>query len=192
MERKVLLTAALIASILGGPAWGEEMDVPLDVQLPLLLKVMTYDQTGARRGGGAGFYIAIAYSSSNPISAKVKEMVLPTVSKLRLATIDNKSVNWTFVDLAKGGELDKILKAEPVTALYVTPGLKGQIPELVRTCQEAQVSTVTGVSAYVAEGISVGIGQEEGKPKIVVNLPSSKAEGSSFSSSLLGLARVIR
>jgi hypothetical protein len=190
MERKVLLAAALIASILGRPAWSEEMDVPLDVQLPLLLKVMTYDQRGATRG--AGFYIAIAYSSSNPTSAKVKEMVLPTVSKLRLATIDNKSVNWTFVDLAKGGELDKMLKAEPVTALYVTPGLKGQIPDVVRTCQEAQVSTVTGVSAYVAEGISVGIGQEEGKPKIVVNLPSSKAEGSSFSSSLLGLARVIR
>lgn len=186
------MPVALTALLLGSPAaGGEDMDVPLDVQLPLLLKVMTYDQNAALRSRN-GFYVAVAYSSMISLSVKVKEAVMPTVSRLRLANIDQKPVSWTFVDVGKSGELAKVFKTEPITAVYVTPGLKGQIPEIVKTCQEAQITTVTGVSAYVADGLSVAIAQEEGKPKIVVNLASSKAEGSSFSASLLGLARVIR
>jgi hypothetical protein len=45
---------------------------------------------------------------------------------------------------------------------------------------------------YVHEGLAVGITVHDNKPKIVVNLPSSKAEGASFSSKLLNLASIIR
>jgi len=186
-----VLPAALTALLLAAPTRGDEMDVPLDVQLPLLLKVMTYDQNTGQRSPN-GFYVAVAYSSAIPLSMKAKDAVMPTISKLRLANIDDKPVSWTFVDLAKSGDLAKLFKTEPVTAVYVTPGLKEQIPEIVKSCQESRVTTITGVSAYVAEGLSVAIGREEGKPKIVVNIAASKAEGSSFSASLLGLARVIR
>lgn len=51
--------------------------------------------------------------------------------------------------------------------------------------------TFTGVPKYVEQGIAVGIGIQDRKPKIHINLSASKAEGAEFSSQLLKLAEIV-
>lgn len=181
----------LLALLLIVSAHAEDMDLALDLQLPILLKVLTYDQNVEQRSPG-GLTLVVVFSSKSAASMKVKDSFMPTVARLRLSAIDEKPVAWTFVDASQPGELAKMLRSERFAALYLTPGTSDFIPEVTRACQESQVTTLSGVSAYAEKGVSVAVAQDNGKPRIVVNLPSAKAEGSNFASSLLGLARVIR
>ena len=52
--------------------------------------------------------------------------------------------------------------------------------------------TVTGTESYLGQGLAVAIVNRFNKPKIVVNLPASEAEGSDLDARLLALAEVLR
>jgi hypothetical protein len=55
------------------------------------------------------------------------------------------------------------------------------------------ILSITGDIASVEAGkVAIGIGTEGGKPKIVINLAQSKAEGQELSADLLKIARVIQ
>ena len=55
------------------------------------------------------------------------------------------------------------------------------------------VFSISGVPSYVESGkVSVGIGIDGGKPKIIVNLGQLKAEGQEMSADLLNIAKVIQ
>ena len=55
------------------------------------------------------------------------------------------------------------------------------------------ITTATGVPEFVQRGIAVGIGMKaDKKPDILINLPSSRSEGSEFDASLLRIATVVK
>jgi hypothetical protein len=57
--------------------------------------------------------------------------------------------------------------------------------------QGNQVLSVTGNAKFVADGVTLGIGIEAGKPKILLNLSSSKAEGVNWNPAILKVAETI-
>lgn len=188
----VYLTLVLIA--LAIPVWGvaASLDLPLDTQIPLLLKIITYDRSVSHRASTEAWIIAIAYSSKSPDSVQVKDDFLSTASLLELTELEGKPLVWSLIDLDRPGEPFKSLEQDDYVALYVTPGNERRLEEIVAAARKAQVATLSGVAAYAEQGLSVAVSAENGKPQIVVNLPSSRAEGCDFSSDLLKLARVIR
>ncbi|MGE5810269.1 MAG: YfiR family protein [Ignavibacteria bacterium] len=55
------------------------------------------------------------------------------------------------------------------------------------------VLSISGIPSFVEEGkVSIGIGTEGGKPKILINLTQLKAEGHEVSADLLQIAKVIQ
>jgi hypothetical protein len=64
--------------------------------------------------------------------------------------------------------------------------------ESVRTiCAKNSIVSLTGVAEYVNEGVAVGIGIKNKRPKILINLHSAIHSGADFSSELLNLAQVL-
>jgi hypothetical protein len=76
--------------------------------------------------------------------------------------------------------------------VYVAPLRPATLRQVLGTLRGARVRSVTAVPEYVRDGVSVGIAVAAGRPRLVINLAASRAQGSDFSSQLLKLARVIR
>jgi len=75
------------------------------------------------------------------------------------------------------------------TIVYMMPGAAS----LKQQTASRGILSISGVSSYVEEGrISIGLGIEGGKPKIIVNMAQLKAEGQELSADLLSIAKIIQ
>jgi len=169
----------------------ERMPVSPRVQIPILLKVLTYDRNFEKKVGDK-LVIGILYDSQDDDSEKIKEKVSDVLDSLSGKTV--KDVPFTYVDLdynSKKSQKNSI-ESKKVDVLYLAPGGIGHLKSIVQISQEYKILTITGVPDYVKRGISVGIGLKDKKPEIWINLGSTKAEGSDFTANLLKLCKVIR
>lgn len=87
--------------------------------------------------------------------------------------------------------LDEVAKEKKISVLYITNDGTNMPKGISQVTQSKKILTITGRVDYVNQGISVGLGVKEEKPKIVINLSSAKAEGSNFSANLLKVCKVI-
>jgi len=88
--------------------------------------------------------------------------------------------------------LERALDSLDVDVVYLTPLRAKDIGSITRVTRELHISTMTGVEEYVREGVAVGLGVWQEKPRVLVNLDASKAEGADFSSRLLSLAQLVK
>ena len=189
--RGCLLAVAFVATAAGAPSRiaAQEMDVPVAIQIPLFLKVMTFDRQLTTRAEGE-LVVAIAYQSGHRASRSTKDEVARA-----LAVVDQNSsgvrIRAVVIDL-DNEVLGDALKRERVLVLYVAPLRGSDIALIAGAARSAGVTTVTGVSAYVALGLAVSVRLQADKPKLLINLTQAKKEGAEFSSELLKLVQVSR
>jgi hypothetical protein len=163
--------------------------VPYDVQVPLLLKALTYDRTLKSRAGDA-VRIAIVMPAKSGRSAV--DDLQAAVQGLPERTVNGLPVTFREVTVAEGADLEQALQGGRWTAAIVMPGFAaGQLAEIRRVCASRQVLAVAAEVGDVEKGLAFGVGAQGGKPQIVVNLPTAKACGSDFDLALLRLSKVI-
>lgn len=178
MPRALIAPFFLLLAALSGRA-EDLVLLPADVQMKLVAKVWSLDRSLVVRRPGA---VAILYQGRNRESMRTRDEILRAAR-------------------SHGGLIVKAidLEEEPLTrdalagmdVAYITPIRSQRLDDLLAVTRAAQVRTITGVSAYVSEGVAVGLSVEQGRPAVLVNLPAARAEGSDFSSQLLKVARVI-
>jgi hypothetical protein len=173
---------------LGAPATvcAQEMEVPVAVQLPLFLKVMSFDRQLRSRAAGT-LVIAIVYQSGYRASAETKDEAWLSVSGVH--EIGGMPVHVVVIDLDRE-ELDAALTRSQVTLLYVAPMRGIDVKDFVHIARAAQVTTLTGVVRYVELGLAVGVRLRGDRPRIIVNLAASRLEGAELAAELLKLAEV--
>lgn len=186
----LLKAAAALGLVLTGTAWPEEsMPLRPDVQIAMLLKVLTYDRSFDSKFQ-SGVSLGVVFSSKDPASVKAKDEVVQTISG---KTLKNQPIKNVPIDYTSPGELEKALRANHVNVLYIAPGNSQSLEQLLKLSRTYFIITVTGVPDYVeTKGVSVGVGVKQDKPQIYINLPSSRSEGSEFDASLLRIATVVK
>ncbi len=184
MRRVALLTVALAVAASAGAGGAT---APFDIQVPLLLKALTYDRNLKTR---AGDQVRIAIVVPAKASRAPAEELLAAVKALPDRTVSGMPV--TFEEVTSDA-LDQTLRERRWAAAYVMPGFgREEIAQIKRVCESRQVLAVATSPDEVDRGLAFGVGAQGGKPQIVVNLPSSKASGTEFDLALLRLARVIQ
>jgi hypothetical protein len=192
--RAALAALLLAAAPLGTGAaavarLAEAMPVPVSLQLPLILKILTYDRNLATRSRGE-LRVAVVVAAGEAVGARAeiaegfRALADHTVRGLRLRT--------AVVEYASEAQLEAALRAGQVTVVYVAPGNAGHLDVLVRVARAQQIVTTTGVPEYVAQGIAVGIGVQQDRPQILINLAASRSAGRDFDASLLRIVRIVR
>jgi hypothetical protein len=179
----------LVLSLWVAAARGQELEVPIDLQIPLLMKVMTFDRNMKARAGD-GIVIGIAYQSGFRISLNTEREFVRVMGENFLQKIEDVPVNLVPIDIDKT-DLGEALSESGVDILYITPLRNVKIPEITSLTRSKQIVTMTGVTAYVESGVAVGVGLKGGKPLVLVNRTAQQLECIDFSSQLLKLARII-
>lgn len=170
---------------MGIPSLGaQEVPVPVRVQVPLLLRIMSFDRNLAQRRAG-DLVVAVLYQSRNRTSMAIAEEVTRLLGSL-------PGTEAVGIDLDKVTDLRAALTDSRGRVLYVSPLRGVEISGIVGASRQAGVTTVTGVPRYVDEGIAIGLDLKAERPEIVVNLEGARAEGADFTAQLLKLARLVQ
>jgi len=188
--RAAIVLAALLMSA-PGFSRQEEMAVAADRQVPLLLKILTYDRRLESRVG-QHLVIGIVRSPTSSVSAKACEEVSAILQSYLGKTVKQIPIDYQWADYAGPEKLLTWAKAKKISVFYLSPGNEKNLVAILKVGQENGISSMTGVPAYVERGVAVGIGERQAKPQILINLESSKREGSEFDASLLRVATIVK
>ena len=187
------LLAAVIAGLLCTSAAGTEpMPFKPDVQIALLLKILTYDRSFPVKNK-SGVKIGVVFVAADPESVGVKDEILKTLALVADRTIKNVPIKAVPLEYKDPKSLAATVRSEGITVFYIAPGNAASLQELLRMSHTRGITTATGVPEYVQRGVAIGIGiKADKKPDILINLLSSRQEGSEFDASLLRIATVVK
>jgi hypothetical protein len=188
--RASLLLAAALAMAAPSALAADAMPVPADLQVPLLLKILTYDRNFEAKTK-AELNIGVVFDPGDAASVKAKNEVAEILGKVADKTVKKLPIKYVPIEYKTLADLEATVKARGVNLLYLTPGLRN-VEELIRFSHANRITTATGVRSFVERGVAVGVGVRQDKPEILINLPASRSEGSEFDASLLRIATVLK
>jgi hypothetical protein len=167
-----------------------QASLPASEQVPLLLKVLTYDrQFGAK--GGDKLVVGIVFLAEDAESLNAANEIIRTLRRFRGKTVKGLPIDYVTMPYVSQQRLEEQINESNVNVMYLAPGSDSFLPTVLRVSKAKRVTTTTGVPDYVHDGVAVGIGVRRGRPQILINLEGSKAEGSDFDASLLRIATVV-
>jgi hypothetical protein len=167
------------------------MVVPMNVQYPLFLKILTFDRELAVRAG-AEVVIGVVYQERVRESWLAKDELLRVVESSPVKRVKDLSVRAVAISLDDPADLEEALVRHGVDVIYVSPLRAFDIEQITRLARGRNLLTLTGVPDYVDAGIAIGIGLSGDLPEILVNLRAAKAEGADLHASLLRLATLTK
>lgn len=185
---RVLGTVVLLLLTPRGAAQAQAMDLPVETQIPIFLKLLTFDRNLDTQPG-AGLVIAILYQGGNRESLQTQRQV---ESELRKAgqLIDGLSTRVIAIDLERE-DLARRLREEGVAAMYVSPLRAADLKQILEVSRAGHVRSFSGVTRYVSQGVAMGVTLRGDLPQILVNLAAAREEGADYPAQVLKLARVV-
>jgi hypothetical protein len=167
------------------------MAAPADVQMPLLLKALAYDRNVEEKARG-DILVGLLYKPGDVESEAAARSVAKLIAGFPTQKISDLPVYYRLIPFEDEADLANIVREEWVDVLYVAPGLRESLSEILRVTAEGKVLSITGVTSYVLEGVTMGIEALGDKAEMIINLASAQNEGTKFSGQFLNLCHVIR
>lgn len=185
---KAATTGLLSAALLLSASVQAAAVVPFEVQVPLVLKALTYDRNLKARANDT---VRIAIISPAKGSRAAEELSA-SLKSLTGRTINNLPVVFKEIVVTDDAALEDGLRDGTWAAAYVMPGFgRAEIAKIRRLCEGRRVLGIAAAVDDMEHGLAFGIGSQGSKPQIVINLPASKACGSDFDLALLQLSKVM-
>jgi len=183
--------ALLLALRPGFAAAAEPMPLKPELQMPLILKILTYDRHFESKAGRE-VVMGIVYAPEDPSSVAAANEVGDVLFRFQDKTVKRLPIRFRLVEYRTSEGLDRTIARWGISVVYIAPGNGKNLDGIIQVSQAKGVTTTTGVPDYVRRGrIAVGIGLNDDRPQILINLRSSRCEGSEFDASLLRIATVI-
>jgi hypothetical protein len=176
--------------LLAATAAAQEIEVPVETQVPILLKVLGFDRKVANHAGEP-LRIGILYQPKVHTSRAVYDAFREAAEKSGIKSVAERVIAFVPIEIDDEQQVARKLAGAAIDALYVTPLRAVRIAAIVEITRQRHITTLTGVPEYVVDGVTVGLGIRGARPEIVVNLASLKLERAEFSAQLLKIVRIV-
>jgi len=189
-RRGFLARALFVAAVLlSGGAGAEGEAANAKVAMPILLKVLTYDQNFESRGFGE-FVVLVASESAQQAQ---RDQVMDVLKSLAVTSIKTRPIKFVAAEFKDGPSLDAEVQRSKAGAILAVPGLNAAGVGIISDVgQDNQIYTLALDASMVEKSIAVGVTQAGGRPQIVINEKAAKALGVKFETSVLKLAKVVQ
>ena len=185
MSRRLIVALALVICAVTPSAHAQ---LGAGSESLLLLRVLAYDRNVTKRAGKT-VTIAVVYkpgdSDSEQVRGQISQALSDAAKKVTVAGLPIR-----VQSIAATPSLDAELGGIRAAAAYVCPGLGDSIEGISRITRTRSILSFAGNERYVSSGLSIGLVRRSSKAAIMVNLPSSKAEGAALDAALLRVAEV--
>ena len=185
---KLVLVLGVVCVWGTAPAHAADV-VPAKVQIPVLVKALAFDRSLPQRSAGTVVWTVLY----NPKVASSKSLANEVIEALSaVGNVGKLPLRFAAVAYDGGQQLEETLKSQRVSVLYVSSSLEGEIAVISSLTRSHRVTSIACDGAGVRNGLTVAVENRGNRPTIMVNLASSKAEGTDFSSQLMRLVEIIR
>jgi hypothetical protein len=158
----------------------------------VLLRILSYDRYVTRRSK-THVVIGVVRDDGDAESRRAASAMAEALRAMsREVTVAGKPV--AIVELAAGELLRDRLRDLEVTAIYLAPGLDGELVQLDEAARAQPCLTFTDRSAYMRRGVAVALVSDDLRRKITIylDLVAARAQGAQLSAELLHVAQVVR
>jgi hypothetical protein len=187
-RRAAVLLSVIAGLFLAMPLAAQEADVPVGLQIPLFLKVVSFDRQLASRMDEE-LVVAVAYQGGNRESVRAMDDVVRAIRSAR-GVPGMPELRVVSIDLDKTSLVVELARRQ-VTILYVAPLRSVDIAIIADAARAARVTTFTGTPRYLSDGLAVSVRYQGERPKLLINVDAARLEGAEFSAELLKLAQVM-
>ena len=166
-------------------------DVPVELQAKLLLTALTYDKN-LSKGEDETLRIGLLYFPDVNQSKKEALEFYKVLESFKDKKV--RGLNLSTVLFACNGcsNLRSKISAKHIDVLYISKAKKEVVKDVIKVTQSTKVLSLTSTASYVSMyGISMAVGLKDNKPKIYLNLSSTKAEGADFSAKFLRVVEIV-
>jgi len=185
---KALLLVAVVVSWPVSSARAEDPAIPLQLQAELTAKVVEYAQSPSSQGLSV-MRIGILVRNGSVESQHFATELKATFGRMgAIAGLAHEEAVMTWSTPAAFAEE---ARRRQLFAVYLTPGLRGEIPAIAHALEGVQIISVAAVDNYVAGGAILGFELVSGRPRMVLNLPQAKKQGVAFRAQVMKLMRIV-
>ncbi len=182
----VVVSAVLLGLAVGAAGSGTMNEA----KLRTLLQTLSYDKNLASERAG-GFRIGVVSLAGSPDSKSAASGVMAAVRALGDQKVGGLPVAWVPVPVADVRELEAAVRARRLNAMFLCSGLGDLTRPLIAFARSHRLLVMTGELAHVEAGAAVGFLPAGGRVQIVLNPEAARAQGASFDSRILRLARIV-
>ncbi len=168
----------------------QQMPVTIESQVPLLLKILSFDRNLKVKSGNK-LTIIILYQDKYRASTLAMNEFMDLIKDNDDFHVNNHPVKVVPIELGDLNDSRTISILKDADVFYITPVRAFDIHDITRISRSRKITTMSGVPDYVPEGISIGLDLVNERPKILININAAKSEAIDFNSQLLKLAEVI-
>lgn len=188
-----LLQPGLLKGLLGcvllvqaaSPLLAQDAAVELSDQIQLILAAIERDRNFVGEGS---VRLAIVY---DPSEGPLKDEIL-TVFQGYAETPRGLPVTYFALAYSPDGEWEQEARRLEINVLYITPGDRNHLQQLVEFCRRHGIMSTTGEPDFVKQGVSLGLALRLGKPRFIIHIGAAKCEGTEFTSLFLRLTTTRR
>jgi uncharacterized protein DUF4154 len=157
----------------------------------ILLRALGFDRNLSARAKDA-VTIAVVYSEQDGTSLASRNEITKALTGMTHSTISGLPLKLVEIAYKNGTDLGAAIDRMNVSVLFVTSGMSQDVPAIRRVAQDRKTRTLASSRGDVESGLSLAVILKEGKPKLLVNLAASQAEGANLDAEMLRLAELIR
>jgi hypothetical protein len=163
--------------------------VPNNLQAAIFYKVLAYDYNIQSQPGSD---ITIAVVIDGKTSGQ-KDAIEAGFKKIAGQKLGGKTVKIATINISNAGELDSMIASLGGDIIYVAEGsADSTIAKVIQIANQEKYATLCGSEQLTQKGLAIGLTVEDGKPRIVINLPASRSQGMKLSSKVLRLAKILQ
>ena len=191
MRTQAFVSALVVLAALGlvAPARGDELTVPVDLQVQLVSRIARYERTFAAHASEPATIVVVA-RSRNPESQRVAAQLVAALS--RTAQIGGRPVRVLRHEFTSAAALVAELDRTHATIMYAAPGLSGDMDAIAHALSGHALITISAVGRDVDHGVVLSFDLVSSRAQIVINLGRARSQQLQFSAQLLRLARVVQ
>jgi hypothetical protein len=172
-------------------AEGQQDQLVGERQVKTLARALAYDENLLSRAGRA-VVLAVLYKVGNAASEREAAESSALFAKLESYNVLGLPFHSVKLPFTSAEALDAAVGAQGLVALYVCPGMEGEMASIKRISRRRKATTIASREEQVTAGLALGVFLIDRKLTVIVNLPVSQEEGARFGSDLLRLAKVIQ
>ncbi len=186
LATSLTVSGAFASGTVIGPS---DFIVPCRIQVPLLLKILSFDRALDTTQVDT-VRIAVFFSPSTPPG--VRERLEGTLAENAGATINGRPFVYTVFVVADRDEARKAIASDPPDAVYLAGVTDDVRAGTLTATREFGVLSFSAMERDVGEGVSVSLSPAGEGSNILINLESLKLEGRRMQAGLLGISQIVR
>ncbi len=187
--RRASALVSLLLCMLICRALYADSGVPLNLQARLLSRLCGYDRNFKMRAGPVA-NVLVMHRKGDPDSTFEGAALAKAIAEVQdIGGLPFKVDQATFSDAES---LAKRCRTDKIAIVYLTVGMEADTSRIASALANIGLLTVGSSARHAENGAVVGLGVEEARPKLVINLKQAALQNVNFKAEVLALARLIQ